>query len=363
MAVNKKKFLLHIAYAQIIGIVFVVLGHSFHEYPVNNGNDLLLYRMMHNFRMPMFVFTSGFLMCFTAFVARSQAPTVAGFYLTKAKRLLIPLVAVSMILYVPRALMSGISDDPLPLDIQSWLTCVFYTHLLPNPLYWFLQMSLVVMLASYPLIRLVHTRRWPLATAYVPLFGLVVAARLVWSPETDFMALNMVPRYAGFFLLGCLFCEYKHRIDGMLKLERTSVFLTLVALWVLLFFVADVALPWLFDFASIVGIAMCYSLCRVLERIEWHGLDFLIGSNYMIFLLSWFANVAAQQVLAHFVDLPWPVHTILSFVGGVLGPWAVYRYMMDRSDRKWVRLFIILLGQRIKPVQPPQRLSLAPRSS
>lgn len=63
---RKQPFLKFIAYLQVIGIILVVLGHSFHEYPDGNmGRSLLMYRMMYSFRMPLFMFVSGFLMVYT----------------------------------------------------------------------------------------------------------------------------------------------------------------------------------------------------------------------------------------------------------------------------------------------------------
>ena len=67
---TEKKYLKFIAYLQIIGIFLVVVGHSFHEYPDGDyGRSMLLYRMMHSFRMPLFMFVSGFLMVYTTRLA------------------------------------------------------------------------------------------------------------------------------------------------------------------------------------------------------------------------------------------------------------------------------------------------------
>lgn len=68
-----KQFLKFIAYLQVLGIILVVLGHSFHEYPDGaGGKTLLLYRMLHSFRMPLFMFVSGFLMVYTTRIRYSS---------------------------------------------------------------------------------------------------------------------------------------------------------------------------------------------------------------------------------------------------------------------------------------------------
>ena len=52
-------FVKFVAYLQIIGIILVVLGHSFHEYPDGRmGDSVLILKMLQSFRMPLFIFVS-----------------------------------------------------------------------------------------------------------------------------------------------------------------------------------------------------------------------------------------------------------------------------------------------------------------
>lgn len=52
-----KTYLKFIGYMQIIAILLVVIGHSFHEYPDGmNGSSMLAYRMIYSFHMPLFIF-------------------------------------------------------------------------------------------------------------------------------------------------------------------------------------------------------------------------------------------------------------------------------------------------------------------
>lgn len=70
---SSKKFFKFAAYLQIIGIILVVLGHSFHEYPDGaHGGKFILNAMLHSFRMPLFMFVSGFLMEFTTSISKKH---------------------------------------------------------------------------------------------------------------------------------------------------------------------------------------------------------------------------------------------------------------------------------------------------
>ena len=99
---------------------------------------------------------------------------------------------------------------------------------------------------------------------------------------------------------------------------------------------------------SLAGIMMCISFAKVLEVRGFDFLDHLIGTNYMIFLLSWYANVLCQQVTRHFVELPWWVYSIMSLVAGVYVPVLCYKLLQKHHGHKVARSAAFLLGQSFK---------------
>ena len=54
-----------------------------------------------------------------------------------------------------------------------------------------------------------------------------------------------------------------------------------------------------------------------------------------------------QQVLSHYVTLPWWVHTALSVTTGIYIPWLAYGYLQRHSNSRWIRLTSYLLGQTL----------------
>jgi len=104
-----KTFVKYIAYLQILGILLVVLGHSFHEYPDGaHGSSMLMYRMMYSFRMPLFLFVSGFLMVFTQFSGNDRPIDSSKFIKGKLKRLMLPFLIITLVTYIPRTLFVGL---------------------------------------------------------------------------------------------------------------------------------------------------------------------------------------------------------------------------------------------------------------
>lgn len=59
-------YLNFLAYLQVLGIILVVIGHSFHEHPEGYfGYNLFPIRLIYSFHMPLFLFVSGFLFIYS----------------------------------------------------------------------------------------------------------------------------------------------------------------------------------------------------------------------------------------------------------------------------------------------------------
>lgn len=344
-----KPFIKYIAYLQIIGIILVVFGHSFHEYPDGTkGKSLLLYRMLYSFRMPLFMFVSGFLMVFTTRLRKASCrPGVTAFVKTKLRRLMLPFAFLSMVTFIPRAVMSGFADDVMALNMESFLRSFFYTDALVIPYFWFLQASFVLLVFCYAAIVAGERAGIGNTALYAGLVGLFVALQFVPVGFGSFFSLGEAVRLGPYFALGAAYSQFAVAVDRRVPWTHPFFFSALVAVWAGLFFLTEGSC-WML-FCSVAGIAMSIALAKLMER---HGitlLDHLVGSNYMIFLLSWYCNVASQQVLSHFVEWPWWGYTVLSLVSGIYIPWLCYRYLQRHAEIRWVRGAALLLGQSFKP--------------
>lgn len=346
------KYLKFIAYMQVIGILLVVLGHSFHLYPgMASGEIPAFNRALYSFRMPMFMFVSGFLMIYTTKIATDPRYKPASFFMTKLKRLILPFVTLTAVTFVPRAMMSGIANDALELSFHNFIMSVVD---IPTVIvyFWFLQISFLLLTTSYCILYFGRKAGIPIKILTAALFLLMLAYTMFPPPfsDTTIMSIYRI-RYLGiYFMLGALYCIFAPDIDRYIPWTRIWFTLTLAAAWVVAFNLLE-RTSWMW-ICSVLGIMMCTSLARVLEQREWRFLDHLMGANYMIFLLSWYFNVACQQVLSHFVTLPWWVYSLLSFFSGVYVPWLGYKYLQRHSDSRWIKVTAFLLGQSIKKKSP-----------
>lgn len=340
---SERRFIKFIAYLQIIGIILVVFGHSLHEYPDGrNGYSLLLSRLLSNFRMPVFVFVSGFLMVYTCFL--SGTPRNFGkFAYSKIKRLLIPFFVLSLLTFVPRSVLSVFSDDSVNLSWDSLKTCLFVSDQLVIPFFWFIQASFVLLVSGYGWLCFAHKKGIDDRIAY----GVLLLAGLwlqiyAWSCP-KIWAMDKVCLFAVFFALGCIYARYMKVIDRIVPWSNIWFFICCVLIWRIGFPYVEKTV-WQ-TLTSFFGVLMMISFTKWIENRNYTFLDHLIGANYMIFLLSWYFNTATQQVLAHFTDFPWWVYTSLSLVCGIYIPCIIYKQMEKNPNSRYVKLTAFLLGQ------------------
>lgn len=333
-----------IAYLQIIGIILVVFGHSLHEYPlVKSGKIPLIYGMMYSFRMPLFMFVSGFLMMFTTY-SRGKVRGVNEFVKGKILRLLLPFAVLSLVTFYPRTLMSGMADDAVELSGSSFIKSFFLSDSLVIPYFWFLQASFLLLTFNYIILRIGSKAGadYKKTTLLLVIFFFAIPFLSLPYELNNFFSIGRAIGLGIFFTAGMAYCCYSDKIDRFIPWTSVIFLTASVTVWAILYFCRQPVA------CGIAGIIACVSVAKLLTLREKCFIDHLVGANYIIFLLSWYFNVLTQQILSKFVPLPWWVHTLLSLTCGIYIPWLAYRYLKAHPDNKFVRITAFLLGQNIK---------------
>ena len=339
-------FLKDMAYLQIIGIILVVVGHSFHDYPDGcGGKSLLIYGMMYSFRMPLFMFVSGFLMIYTT-LQRGNPPSWRKFTLGKVKRLMVPFVVLSLVTFVPRSLLSFYADDPVELSLSSLADSLLYQDSLVIPYFWFLQSSFTLLVGLYLVFILFGSDGKNDKVLYVSLILFFLVLGVLGPGLSGLFSLDNTVKFGLYFVIGASYCRFRKYVDSIIPWTRLCFLLGSMLVWALLYFLLDDTL--LMPLCSLSGIIMCVSLSKVMVSRGIRFLDHLVGANYIIFLLSWYFNVLTQQILHGFVELPWFVYTAMSLVSGIYVPWLFYRFMRTHPDNCITNLSKLLLGQSFK---------------
>lgn len=352
-----KKYLKYISYLQVIGIILVVAGHSVHLYPDGaSGVRTLFYRGVYSFHMPLFLFVSGFLMIYTTGIYYKPKHKIKKYITGKIKRLLLPFITLTAVTFFPRAMMSSVADDVIEPDIQSFFMAFIDKEYLVIPFFWYLQACFLLLTVSYCILYFGRKLNISIKVMVPILFlGLLV---LYLSPYdvTTLFSLNKIKELGLYFMLGAMYCMFADTIDRFIPWTSVFFALLLAVGWGITFTLFE-GTEWVI-ICTVLGIMMCTSVARIIEERQWHFLDHLVGANYLIFLLSWYLNVTTQQMLSHFIELPWWVHSTLSLFAGIYIPLWAYRYLQCHSESRWIKLTSFLLGQTIKNNSKEQSLKI-----
>lgn len=266
----------------MIGIILVVFGHSFHEYPDGSmGKTLLVYRMMYSFRMPLFMFVSGFLMVYTCFM-NSRTTKWTLFAASKVKRLMIPYLFLTLITFIPRTSLSFMADDNIVFSAESLFRAIFYGgDSMIIPIFWFLQASFMLLLSVHLLISSGKKAGIPDQAIFIGLILCSVILLIMPFNTGSFFSINEAVRLSIYFVSGAAYCRYHDSIDRIIDWNSVYFLIISATFWIMSFFLTE-GTQWI-TVCSIFGIAMCISLAKIMEQRKITVFDPLIGSNYMIF--------------------------------------------------------------------------------
>lgn len=310
-----------IYFMQTFGILLVVFGHSFYLFP--RDNPILLW--IYAFHMPLFFFISGYLLHYTHPQTNEVVLTGQKGYLTRrARRLLIPYVVISSLVFVPKALMSQYSVRPVQLTWHDYIDNIIYPHHNVLGAFWFLPTLFIIMLLFMMLARYgIYKYR------NLVLGGCILLYAFVDYGFDSLLNIRGVSHFLIFFIAGYYYQQSRieQRIQSI-PLWKTLPATLLLSLLPLLHGQS----VWLDLLTAFNGIALSLCLAQAYDRLGLTFLNHLYGATYYIYLFSGFFQILVLQILLHFVHLPAIVFIPLATLFGVYGPWAIYRLMKVRSS-------------------------------
>lgn len=343
---QKHQFINFISNLQIIGIILVVLGHSFHEYPDEAyGYEFIITRMIYSFHMPLFLFIGGYLLLYTNEISNKRR-SVSSYILQRIKRLLIPFIVLTVVTFIPRSLLSNFADDSIHLSFRNFVLSFIDSDYMVIPYFWFIHVSFILSVLTFIVLQFFKRLRVNPAVALISLFIVLLIYALSSYPSTSLLSLSRLKKLAFFFILGCIYAFYEVNVDKWIRWSNLWVLFLFFSVWVISFFLFEKNQG--MYFCSLMGICTCISLSKLMERKNIKIFNHLKGANFLIFLLSWYFNVFFQQFLAKFITLPWYCYTVLSLFFGIYIPWLGYKYLEKHQHKRVIRHISTILGQKFK---------------
>ncbi len=311
-----------IAVMQTIGAVLVVLRHV-----VADSELLLQINWIFEFRMPLFMFISGYLL---KYGSAGYMSDMGGFVRKKIERLLVPYVVISTLAVVPKSLFGGFFGRTSYLSLGSWLHGLIVPADNPIMTYWFLPTVFIIMVTAALALRATR-RQWVISV----FMAVSLCATLFDLHTTRILNLEGVKFYYLWWGAGFYFCMWQEQIVRFLRLGKGWVCLVLLGI-----VLSGFAWPISFWVKTSVGILLCFSVGLLYESTKQRFLDHLFGYSFTIYLLSW-AVQGALVKLSGSLSAIVPVAWALSLAAGVYVPWLIARFVKRRwPDAKFPRLVV-----------------------
>ena len=309
--------------ARVIGILLVVLGHS---YPFDVELPVFVWKLrdwIYLYHMPLFIFISGYLL------ARSRR-TAGGYIGRRAAKLLIPYFALSLAAFVPKVLVQSFLNDSAELSFGYLLR----TELIPRENVWghFWYIPVVFFLGCAGIAALKYMRE----SKPVRFAILAVTFVLLFLPRTtDWLALEDLRTTAFYFTLG-MAVSLTPRWSSALN---NPLWLLAMPASVILFSLSDSAAAGILAACGMIGFVM-----HIGTRWEVKGWLKTIESNsFTIFLLSWPVQAVTEVVMNKVLHLPALFVMICMFLLGVIGPMICIK-ILTAIDKKipigWIKAVV-----------------------
>lgn len=313
-----------VAEARLIGILLVVLGHSYPFGVAIPGMMDALRGFVYTFHMPLFLFIGG---CLSSRNTRSPGAYIGR----RAGKLLIPYVGLSLLAYVPKLLVQQYLNDRVAFSLWYLLR----SELVPRENVWghFWYLPVIFFFGVFSAFAGDYLKRNPRSMMLV----LAGSFCLLFLPRcTDWFALEDLRSTFFYYVLGM---AVGNREDAGVGILRDSWVLALpAALGV--FWLLPGSAHWLCAVAMTGFVLWVGTKLRLTELPLFKELE---QYSYSVFLLSWPAQAVAEICLNKLLRLPVMVTMAGMLVCGIAGP-LVCVFLIGTMEKhlplKWARVLI-----------------------
>lgn len=334
MAKEKLKF---ISYAYVIGMLFVVLGHST---PTGSSNMPLVLddirTFVYCFHMPLFFLISGMLFKFTT---DNRKKNYGSFMKNKSIRFLTPYFVLSAIAFLPKILLSNYVNDKVSFDFYYVFEAVFNPRLNVWGHFWFLPTLLIMFSLSYLLLKATKNKAISVIVLILTVAMALFPIDVNWIAIRD-LCLNFI-----YFYSGILFSSFV--IENRKTFFKLPIALiTAVIATVMFFAVRNSTLYYNLIIKNamtvIIAFLMMYSIFSVSVLLENKGcklFDYLDGKTFSIYILSWPCQAIAEMLINRVFHANWYITMPGMFIAGLLIPTVLlFIYSKFKYKPKFINL-------------------------
>lgn len=315
-----QKRITFVSILQIIGPLFVILGHSVNGIECTGFWYVFSKQWIYLFYMPLFFMLSGYLLSARDWLhGRSYGSFVKGKFL----RLLVPYLVWNAAFFFPKLLAQTFLSDSVTLSLASVVTAFLYPRQNIWGHTWFLFGIFLVYLGTPLWKKLFDGATWKKVLTIVVSFGLYVL-----PIGTQLLCLNDLHKDLLFFFIGCwlgtLEEEKLHQLFS--KTRLISCFFSIAASVVFIKWY-EVLLPFRFIPCLLIlwTLFSCAATCKELSPF----LTWLSKHSFGIYIMHWPIMLITRIVFYQLLHLGGTISSILMVLAGCAVPVLVLR-LLDR---------------------------------
>lgn len=326
----KNEHYLELDYLKGIGIILVILGHSFFF----KGFDLVnkekyfgyyyIFNFIYSFHMPLFFIVAGFL--------SNKEYKIKFFYISKIKRLLIPYIFINIIDYIPRHLFSSFVNN----SSNSLVRIIFYSGVAT----WFVY-TLFVMFLIFPVLdKYIFKKDKYCIFLY---FLLIINMLNLEIFNINIFTLNRIIFYLTYFYFGYILKNYYEKIEVNKYFNNNLLYIVLSIFSIFFLYkysennITKVIYPF-------IGFILCLKFSIFLKK--YKNIKFLefCGKNSLTFYLleSFFAAIY-RVGLVKIIDLKYHYIIVILFFSLKLISICISVIIINK-----IKILSFLFGNKIK---------------
>ncbi|WP_438830786.1 acyltransferase family protein [Streptococcus pluranimalium] len=330
----RKEKIKSIDIAKGLGIILVVLGHSFPDALSKGGIENPIFRFLesfiYSFHMPLFFFVSGFLAVKVVYGKESIN------LFKKINRLLIPYSTMSIIYLILRFFASNLATSSYNLS-DFWK---IFLGISPNGGVWFLYVLCLSLVFTYLFVSDKNLIFWLIVFAIC----CIVSRSAIFVP--GYSVLKYFTYNYVFYLLG-IFC-HRNRVFEKYNLKKLAfVFYSIFLLGFVVYYFFGFSL--LAFPIAVFGVLSILALAQVIDMKEdrylKNGLLYLGRMSMYIYLLHGPILVIVRYIFWDYLGLTSVIVTPIMFVLGLVGAIVITEYIVKK-----VYIFNALLTGNIKKI-------------
>lgn len=335
----KKEKINTITWAYFIGVVLVIVGHSYQRgnlsYPCVIRETVLFIYMFH---MPLFFFLSGFLFYYSK--GEGEWDRVAWIK-NKCKLLLIPYIVWSVLAVVPKLILSMNLNSGEELSSTIMLKAAFSPREGVLGHFWFIPVLLILYLVG--LLYTLGSRM----LRYLVLGACVLGA--CFPLKVSWFAIEDICDNSIYYLLGMLCCKYL--LDETNRLLKIPYMIGALLAAIGLYSVPELQEKRLCEL--LIALLMIYVVVTLTYSVRKYKLWLVeeVSENMLtIYIFSWPFQAAIELVTNRILQLHWVVVFVSTFIVGCLAPGAILciNHMLQNNikNKKLKTCINLVLGVR-----------------